>query len=326
MSFHKNILDIDAEAETKRIVQILRDNVGKVMHRRGAVIGISGGVDSSLVIALCVRAFGAERVVALLMPDKDSDPSSEILARGVARHFGVDPILEDITPALEGLGCYARRDAAIRRVFPDYDAAAGYKAKIVLPSNILDEGTLNIFSLTIITPSGEVITRRLDISEFLQIEAASNFKQRTRMSMLYYHAEQRNYAVIGTPNRDEHEQGFFVKYGDGGADIRPIAHLYKTQVYQLAEYLGVPEDVRRRTPTTDTYSALQTQEEFFFRLPFATMDLLCYAQEHATPLTEVSAALGLSEEQILRGYANLTQKKRATNYLRMSPVEIDPLS
>ncbi|NTU75841.1 MAG: NAD(+) synthase, partial [Anaerolineaceae bacterium] len=182
------------------------------------------------------------------------------------------------------------------------------------------------FSLTIITPSGEVISRRLDISEFLQIEAASNFKQRTRMSMLYYHAEQRNYAVIGTPNRDEHEQGFFVKYGDGGADIRPIAHLYKTQVYQLAEYLGVPEDVRKRTPTTDTYSALQTQEEFFFRLPFATMDLLCYAQEHATPLTEVSAALGLSEEQILRGYANLTQKKRATNYLRMSPVEIDPLS
>jgi NAD+ synthase len=102
------------------------------------------------------------------------------------------------------------------------------------------------------------------LREYLQIVAASNLKQRTRMSTLYYHAEMRNYAVIGTANKNEHDQGFFVKYGDGGVDIQPIAHLFKTQVYQLARYLGVPEEIQQRPPTTDTYSASCTQEEFSF--------------------------------------------------------------
>ena len=224
-----------------------------------------------MTLALCVRAFSSEHVTALLLPDKDSNPASEVLARQVAKHLGIEPILENITPTLEGFGCYSRRDVAIRRVFPEYNAAAGYKAKIVLPANILNENTLNVFSLTIITPSGEEKTQRLAASDYLQIEAASNFKQRTRMSMIYYYAERQNYAVIGTANRDELEQGFFVKYGDGGVDIQPIAHLYKTQVYQLAKYLDILEEVLQRIPTTDTYSALQTQEEFFFRLPFATL-------------------------------------------------------
>ena len=326
MSFHQNILNLDAKAETERIVQTLRDSVLKNMHKRGAVLGISGGVDSSLTLALCAQAFGAGHVTALLLPDKDSHSSSAGLAELAAARFGVEAITEEITPALEGFGCYDRRDSAIRRVFPEYDAAAGYKAKITLPSNLLNENTLNVFSLTIITPAGEQKTHRLAPDEFLQIEAASNFKQRARMSMLYYYAESRNLAVIGTANRDEHEQGFFVKYGDGGADIFPIAHLYKSQVYQLAEYLGVPEEIRKRTPTTDTYSAQQTQEEFFFRLPFITLDLIAYAQEHAVPLPEISAVLGLTEEQIQRVFADLAHKKRTTGYLRMAPVMLEPVS
>lgn len=326
MSFNQNILEIDAKAEIDRIVQTLRDCVVKVMHKRGAVLGVSGGVDSSLTLALCVRAFSSEHVTALLLPDKDSNPASEVLARQVAKHLGIEPILENITPTLEGFGCYSRRDAAIRRVFPEYNAAAGYKAKIVLPANILNENTLNVFSLTIITPSGEEKTQRLAASDYLQIEAASNFKQRTRMSMIYYYAERQNYAVIGTANRDELEQGFFVKYGDGGVDIQPIAHLYKTQVYQLAKYLDILEEVLQRIPTTDTYSALQTQEEFFFRLPFTTLDLLCYAKEHTIPLAEVSAVLGLTEEQIKRVYDDLDQKERTTQYLRMPPFKLAPPS
>jgi NAD+ synthase len=326
MSFNQNILEIDAKAEIDRIVQTLRDCVVKVMHKRGAVLGVSGGVDSSLTLALCVRAFSSEHVTALLLPDKDSNPASEVLARQVAKHLGIEPILENITPTLEGFGCYSRRDVAIRRVFPEYNAAAGYKAKIVLPANILNENTLNVFSLTIITPSGEEKTQRLAASDYLQIEAASNFKQRTRMSMIYYYAERQNYAVIGTANRDELEQGFFVKYGDGGVDIQPIAHLYKTQVYQLAKYLDILEEVLQRIPTTDTYSALQTQEEFFFRLPFATLDLLCYAKEHTIPLAEVSAVLGLTEEQIKRVYDDLDQKERTTQYLRMPPFKLAPPS
>jgi NAD+ synthase len=326
MSFNQNILEIDAKAEIDRIVQTLRDCVVKVMHKRGAVLGVSGGVDSSLTLALCVRAFSSEHVTALLLPDKDSNPASEVLARQVAKHLGIEPILENITPTLEGFGCYSRRDVAIRRVFPEYNAAAGYKAKIVLPANILNENTLNVFSLTIITPSGEEKTQRLAASDYLQIEAASNFKQRTRMSMIYYYAERQNYAVIGTANRDELEKGFFVKYGDGGVDIQPIAHLYKTQVYQLAKYLDILEEVLQRIPTTDTYSALQTQEEFFFRLPFATLDLLCYAKEHTIPLAEVSAVLGLTEEQIKRVYDDLDQKERTTQYLRMPPFKLAPPS
>lgn len=321
MAFDKHVLDIDAAAETERIVDWLRQQV-RNMRRQGVVLGVSGGIDSSVSLALCVRAFGPQRVVAIMMPEKDSDPETERISAMVARHYGVEPVMENITPVLEGFGCYPRRDEAIRRVFPEYDAAAGYKAKIVLPQNLLDEDTLNIFSLTIITPEGEERSKRLPIREYSQIVAASNFKQRTRMAMVYYHAELRNYAVIGTPNKNEHDQGFFVKYGDGGSDLRPIVHLYKTQVYQLARHLDVPEEIQQRPPTSDTYSAPTTQEEFFFRLPFATMDLLWYAQEHHVPLDEVAAALGLTPVQVQRAFNDFTRKHSTTQYLRMAPVEM----
>lgn len=320
MQFHRDILRIDPQAETERLVTLLRQTVRSELKRYGGVMGISGGVDSSVVLALTVRAFGPQRVAALILPETDSDPESESLARMVASHYGVDPIVEVITSALDGFGCYNRRDEAIRRVFPEFDAAIGYKAKIVLPQNLLDEDTLNVFYLTIITPNGEEKSQRLPIKEYFQIVAASNFKQRTRMSYLYYHAELRNYAVIGTPNKNEHDQGFFVKFGDGGTDVTPIVHLYKTQVYQLADYLGVPQTIRERPPTSDTYSAPSTQEEFFFRLPFETMDLLWYAQEHDIPVNEVSDVMGMTERQVQRAFDDFTRKKRTTDYLRMQPI------
>jgi NAD+ synthase len=320
MAFNLHSLDINAGQETERIVALLRETVLQRMRRHGGVVGISGGIDSAVVLALSVDAFGPNGVAALMLPEKDSDPESERLARELAACFEVEPILEDITPVLEGFECYLRRDEAIRRVFPEYDASAGYKAKLVLPQNLLDEDTLNFFFLTIITPEGEERTKRLPPREYRQIVAASNFKQRARMSMLYYHAELRNFAVIGTPNKNEHAQGFFVKHGDGGADVFPIVHLFKTQVYQLAEYLGVPEEIRQRTPTTDTYSARSSQEEFFFRLPFNTMDLLWFAQEHDFPISEVAEGMGLSEVQVQRAYRDFTQKQRATEMLRLPPI------
>ncbi len=320
MNFHKQILDIDPAAEAERMITALRQIVRQKLRRGGAVVGVSGGVDSSTVLALCVRAFGPERVVAIMMPDKDSDPESERLARLLSERFGVEPLLENVRPALEGFGCYTRRDEAIRRVFPEYEPAAGYKAKIVLPANVLEANTLNVFSVTIITPEGEEKTKRLPTREYLQIVAASNFKQRSRMATLYYHAEAHNYAVIGTSNKNEHDQGFLVKYGDGGVDIQAIGHLYKTQVYQLAEYLDVPEEIRQRTPTSDTYPAHQTQEEFFFRLPFATMDLLWYAQEYRVPLAEVAQVMGLTEAQVQHAFDDFTSKHRTTEYLRTPPL------
>jgi len=318
---NRGVLRIDAAAEADRIVQWLKENM-RGLRRSGAVLGISGGIDSSVCLALSVKAFGPERVVPLLLPDRDSDPVSEDLARTLAAHYGVTPVLETITPALDGFACYARRDEAIARVFPEYDPTAGYKAKIVLPPGLLDEGTMNVFSLTIITPDGQERSARLAPADLAQIVAASNFKQRTRMTMLYYHAELRNYAVVGTPNKNEQGQGFFVKYGDGGFDLGPIAHLYKTQVYQLARHLDVPEAIQKRTPTTDTYSAPATQEEFFFRLPSETMDLLWYAQENQVSVEETALAMDMSANQVRNAFDDFTRKSRNAHYLRAAPLDM----
>jgi NAD+ synthase len=324
MHFSKNILNLDAAAETERIVKFLQQNVRQQMRRQGAVVGISGGVDSAVVLGLCVRAFGAPNVVAVMLPDCDSDPLSEKLARELAARFGVEPRLEDITEALRGFHCYERRDEAIRRVVSDYDASKGYRAKIGLPQDLLEMGTLNVFSLTVIAPDGSKQTRPLPARELLETIAATNLKQRSRMATLYFYAEARQFAVIGTSNKNEHAQGFFVKYGDGGVDIQPIAHLFKTQIYQLARYLGVPEAIQRRTPTTDTYSAPCDQQEFFFRLPFETLDPIWYALEHQISAREVASAMELSEDQVQRVFDDLTRKQRTTSFLRLQPPVLEP--
>jgi NAD+ synthase len=324
MQFNKKALELDAAKETDRIVRFLQQNVRQGMRRVGGVVGISGGIDSAVVLALAVRAFSPKQVVTVMMPDKDSDPISEKLARELAAKYGVEPLLENLTGALDGFDCYRRRDDAIRRVFPEYDAAKGYKAKIVLPQDLLDGGTLNVFSVTVVAPDGKEESRPLPPRELLEIVAATNLKQRSRMSMLYFHAEARQFAVIGTANKNEHAQGFFVKYGDGGVDIQPIAHLFKTQIYQLARYLGVPKAIQERTPTTDTYSAPCDQQEFFFRLPFEIVDLLWFAQEQRVPLAEVATVMGLQEAQIQRVYDDITRKQRTTQFLRLQPPMMEP--
>jgi NAD+ synthase len=254
------------------------------------------------------------------MPESDSNPISAVLARKLARQYDVPYIVEDMTAALAGFGTYRRRDEAMKAVFPEYDPT--YRAKIVLPSALGAKEQLNVFRLMIISPEGEQKTERIPLKEYLQIVAASNFKQRSRMSMLYYHADRLNYAVIGTGNKNEHEQGFFVKYGDGGADIKPIAHLFKTQVFQLAAYLGIPKEIRERTPTTDTYSAECTQEEFFFRVPFEIGDIVWYAMEKNVAVTEVAKELDLSEEQVVHIQNDIRRKIKATEYLRAEPRHI----
>jgi NAD+ synthase len=319
VGFHKDVLRLDPAQVTDQLVARLRQDIHHTLRRRGAVVGISGGIDSAVVLALGVRACGPQRVLGLIMPERDSSPESTPLAQALARHYGVESIVEDITEALEGLGCYRRRDEAIARVFPEFDPST-YQAKIVLPSNVLDSDALNVFHLTIISPDGREKSERIPLREYWQIVAASNFKQRTRMALLYYHAEARNYAVVGTSNKNEHGQGFFVKYGDGGADVQPIAHLFKMQIYQIAEYLGVPEEIQTRPPTTDTYSAECTQEEFFFRLPFELMDVLWYAQEHEVAIAEVARTMTLSEEQVQRAFDDFERKQRTTEYLRMMPI------
>lgn len=312
--FSKESLKLDSAREAERIIDFLRQTVGQTLHRRGAVVGISGGIDSSVVLALCVKAFGAEKVVGLMLPERESSPESLSLAQMLADQFGVKTVTEDITPILEGAGCYRRRDEAVRRLFPEY--GEGWKVKIVLPGSLLDEDTLNVFRATVIAPDGGEQSQRLPVAEFLQIVAASNFKQRSRMSMLFYHAELRNYSVIGTANKNEHDLGFFVKFGDGGVDLQPMIHLFKSQVYQLAEYLEIPEDIRSRPPTTDTYSAGSTQEEFFFRLPFEILDTIWCGMERGEQPDVIARALGLTSAQVERVCEDILRKQRTTAYLR----------
>jgi NAD+ synthase len=289
------------------------------MKRNGGVIGISGGIDSSVCLALAVKAFGPDKILAIMLPEKDSSPESEVLAMKLAQIYGVKVIKEEITAALSGFHCYDRRDEAVARVFPEYDPDA-HKMKIGIKQSGLYSNLPPIFILTIVDSDGAQKEKILPRNEYLQIVAASNFKQRTRMSMLYYHAEKLHYAVIGTPNKHEQEQGFFVKYGDGAADVMPIGNLYKIQVYQLAKYLRVPKEIIDRIPTTDTYTAEQTQEEFFYQLPFDLMDRYWYGFENGYPAVEVAKVMGETEERVEALFRNFERKRKTTEYLRMSPV------
>jgi NAD+ synthase len=316
-AFSKDVLRIDAARETERIVQTLREVVLGKLRRRGAVVGLSGGVDSSVVVALCVRAFGKERTLGLFMNEEDSSEDTTRLAQLAADHSGVATVDENLTPILTALGCYQRRDDAIRSVIPEY--GPGYKSKIVLPS-VLESETYRIFSVVIQAPDGRQTKARLTPAAYLEIVASTNFKQRTRKMLEYYHADRLVYAVAGTPNRLEYDQGFFVKNGDGSADFKPIAHLYKTQVYELAAYLGVPEEIRKRPPTTDTYSMPQSQEEFYFSLPYGKMDLCLYAKNQGVSAVDVAGALELTPDQVERVFRDIDAKRNAARYLHMPPV------
>jgi NAD+ synthase len=318
--FSKDLILLDNIPEViENIVSKLKDDILVRFRRNGAVIGISGGIDSSVCMALAVKAFGPEKVLGIMLPERDSNPDSEILARALASRFGVKAIKEEITGALSGFGCYERRDEAVKRVFPEYDPQT-FKMKIGIRQSGLFSNLPPIFTLTIIDSSGNQQDKILPANDYLQIVAASNFKQRTRMSMLYYHAEALHYSVVGTPNKHEQEQGFFVKYGDGAGDVMPIGNLYKTQVYQLAKHLGVPGEIISRTPTTDTYSAEQTQEEFFYQLPFNLMDRFWYGFENGYPATEVAEIMGETPERVEALFRNFDRKRKTTEYLRMSPV------
>jgi NAD+ synthase len=317
------VLEIDCERVAGGIVSALRHVVGRELRRQGAVLGLSGGVDSSVTAALCALAFGRERTVALLMPERESGETTLGLSLDVAEAIGIETVQEEITPILEAARCYERRNDAVRNVIPGF--TGGWRWKIVLPP-LLGSDTFRLYSIVAESPEGEHVTARLPAETYLAIVAATNLKQRVRKLLEYHHADRLNYAVVGTPNRLEYDQGFFVKVGDGAADVKPIAHLYKTQVYRLGAHLGIPEAVLARVPTTDTYSLPQTQDEFYFSLPYEKLDLCLYAHNHALPPEAVAGAVELSPGDVVRVFRDIEQKRRATRYLHLPPLLVEPVA
>lgn len=316
-SFSADVLHLDADAEVARITDAIRKTLRIDLKRRGLVLGVSGGIDSSACAALAAKALGAERVFCIMMPENDSDPESQALGELLLETLGIEGVVEDIGPSLDAMGCYRRRDDAIRTLVPEFGPDWG--CKVVIANALSGEG-FAISSLVVQSPEGETRKLRMPAEVYQAVIAATNMKQRTRKQMEYYHADRLNFAVIGTPNKLEYDQGFFVKNGDGAADIKPIAHLYKSQVYQIAGHLGVPADILRRPPTTDTFSLAQSQEEFYFSVPYAQMDLCMYGLDNGVDAEAVAKAADLTPDQVQRVWADIESKRRATRYLHLPPV------
>jgi len=318
-------LQLNPTEAAERIAATLRRQVGEVLRRRGLVVAMSGGIDSSVCAALAVRAVGPDHVFGLMLPERESDTQSLDLASQWAETLGIDYAVEDITPILDAFGCYRRRNDAIRRAMPEFED--DWRCKVVLAGGRLDSERLNVSYLAVEVPGGEMRRVRLPAAEYREIVAATNFKQRARKMLEYFHADRLHYAVVGTPNRLEYDQGFFVKGGDGLADVKPIAHLYKTQVYELAEFLGIPAAIRSRPPTTDTYSLPQTQEEFYFALPAATLDFVLFAHNHGCGAAAVAAELegGRTPEEVARALKDIEQKRATTRYLHLPPLLVEPV-
>lgn len=319
--FSQDVLNIDYAEQVRIITREIQKLLAN-FKRRGVVLGLSGGIDSSCTAALAVKAVGKERVFGIHMPDCHSSEDTLSYSQAISNHFGFDSAIEDITKILESVGCYSRQEKAIQMAIPEY--GPGWKSKIVL-ENILTNQGFNYFSVVAKSPDGRTVKAKLPLEAYLGVLAATNFKQRVRKMMEYYYADKLNFAVAGTPNRLEYDQGFFVKLGDGAADFKPIAHLCKTQVYKLAEYLGVPERNCKRTPTTDTYSLEQGQDEFYFSLPYEKMDLCLYAKNHGVSAAEVAPVVGLTPEQVEKVFKDIDMKRSATRYLHLKPQLVVPV-
>lgn len=320
VQFSMDNLKLNNKKECQQITNFISNTVNSLFKKKGVVVALSGGIDSSTVAGLCVKALGPNRVFGLLLPEKHSSEDTLGLSRLVAESLGIQYILQDISSVLDSLGCYDKQIAAYRKVIPQYNK--DWKAKIVLPS-LVDSDSLRLFSVVAQNPDGDFIKKRLTQKAYLEIVAATNFKQRVRKMLEYYHGDRLNYAVAGTPNRLEYDQGFFVKLGDGAADLKPIAHLYKTQVYAMADYVGVPQEIINRLPTTDTYSLPQGQDEFYFSLPYEKMDICLYGLNNAIQDNDVAEAAGITDEQLKRVYRDIEQKRRSAEYLHLESLKIE---
>lgn len=320
MELTVHTLEIDPEKEASRAAGFIRDQVKSAYRKTGAVVGLSGGIDSAVISELAVRALGKDNVFGMVLPEKESNPESSQFAKKHAEKLGIEYREVDITPTVESIHSYELRDDFIRELVPDYTSGCGYN--ISLPTDLLERDSFSFYILRVRLNDGTVKTKRLNTEAFRKITSFANIKIRSRMIHLYAEAERRNAVVVGTTNRTEYLLGDFCKYGDGGTDIEPITHLYKNQIYQLASHLGVIKEIIDRTPSPDTFSLPVSDQEFFFRIPFTKLDHLLYAWEHKIPAERAAEVLGLSKDAVIRAFTDFTTKNRSTAHLRQMPGSI----
>lgn len=321
MIFNLDVLRIDPAQQLEKLSAFIVEQVNVVFRRKGVIVGLSGGIDSACIAAIAVRAIGKDKVLGLVLPEKESNPISSEYAIKHAESLGIEYRQMDITPTVDSVVKYEWRDEFMQNLIPDYKP--GYKYNISLPTDLLDRDAFSFYSLQVQTPGGEIKKKRLNLENFRTITSFANIKIRARMLHLYAEAERRNFLVIGTTNRTEFILGDFCKYGDGGTDIEPLTHLYKNQIYQLADYLEVIPEIIDRQPSPDTFSLPVSDQEFFFRIPFEKLDYLLYAWEHDVPINDVTNVLDISEESVNRAYKDFASKYRATAHLRKVPNTLD---
>jgi NAD+ synthase len=313
MNFNRDVLKIDTAQELERLSEFIVEQV-KTFRKTGVVVGLSGGIDSACIAAVAVHALGKDKVVGLILPESESNPVSSEYATKHAEALGIEYREINITPTVDSIVQYTWRDEFIQKLIPEYKP--GYKYNITLPTDLLERASFSFYRLQVQIPDGELKSKRLTHEELLTLTSFANIKIRSRMLHLYAEAERRNLLVAGTTNRTEFILGDFCKYGDGGTDIEPFTHLYKNQIYQLSEHLGVIQEIIDRPPSPDTFSLPVSDQEFFFRIAFDKLDHLLYAWEHEVPAEEAGKVLDLSEEAVERAYKDFASKYRATAHLR----------
>jgi NAD+ synthase len=307
------------ETKINEVTKFIKNEVFEIYQKKGIVIGLSGGIDSAITAALSTKSIGSEKILGLILPEKESDVNSKNLALQIAEKYNIDTETIDITNILESFGVYENKEKIVKEKFPNYNEKCKYR--VVVPSKL--ENNIGMPFLEIL--DDENILHKLKISsfDFLNLTAATSIKHRVRMTMLYNYAEKNNFTVVGTTNKTEYLQGYFVKYGDGGSDIEPLVHLYKTQIYQIANFLKLPEEIINQDASPDVWSFKTSDEEFFYAVPYNIVDLILYGREKNLSINEIIKFSNLESEKIEKLIQFQNQKQNKSQTMREKPHSID---